>query len=178
MKMTALRCIVSFAILFSIPSITRGGEAFRVGNFEFVKPDSWISQKPRSAMRKAELRVPGKADGELGEVVFFYFGAGKAGGTQANIDRWMRQFREPSSRQNARIEKAKAGETPVVFVYAEGTFMSGPPLGQKIPKAGFALLGAILEAKSGFLFVKFTGPKAVIQSAENDFKTMIVTAKN
>ena len=128
-------------------------------------------------MRKAQLSVPGKKGEDAGEVVFFHFGAGNAGGTKANIDRWYRQFQEPVAQLKTRTEESQLREVKVSFVHAEGTFMSGPPVGRKIPKAGYALLGAIIEAKKGFIFVKMTGPKSVIEAAEGDFKTMVTSAK-
>lgn len=152
-------------------------KAFTVSEYRFSKPDSWLSVKPRSSMRKAQLSVPGQDGAEAGEVVFFHFGPGNAGGTKANIDRWLRQFQEPVAQLNTRTETAKVGNTAVSFVHAEGTFMSGPPVGRKVPKAGYGLLAAIIEAKQGYVFIKFTGPKAVVTGAESDFKTMVLSAK-
>jgi len=150
---------------------------FTVSELRFSKPDSWNAEQPRSSMRKAQLSVPAKDGGDAGEVVFFHFGAGNAGGTKANIDRWFRQFQEPTAQLKTRTEESQVGDISVSFVHAEGTYMSGPPVGKKIAKPGYALLGAIIEAKKGYIFVKFTGPKTVIESAEVDFKTMVTSAK-
>ena len=153
------------------------GKTFSVSEYRFTQPDSWSAVKPRSSMRKAQFSVAGQDAGDPGEVVFFHFGPGNAGGTKANIDRWLRQFQEPIAQLNTRTETAKLGNTAVSFVHAEGTFMSGPPVGRKVPKAGYGLLGAIIEAKQGYVFVKFTGPKAIVTAAESDFKTMVLSAK-
>ncbi len=150
---------------------------FTVSDFSFTSPDSWKSIRPRSSMRKAQLSVPNSKDGDAGEVVFFHFGPGSAGGTKANIDRWYRQFQEPVAKLNAGTEEARIGDIKVSFVHAEGTFMSGPPVGRKVAKANYALLGAIVEAKKGSIFVKFTGPSTLVKSAEADFKTMVTSAK-
>ena len=153
-------------------------DRFTVSDFSFTRPDSWRSIQPRSSMRKAQLSVPNSKAGDAGEVVFFHFGPGNAGGTKANIDRWQRQFQEPVSKLNARTEEARVGDIKVSFVHAEGTFMSGPPVGGKVAKAGYALLGAIVEAKKGFIFIKFTGPASLVKSAEADFKTMVTSAQS
>ncbi len=154
-----------------------GKKAFKVSEFTFTRPDFWSRTTPRSSMRKAQLSVPGKSGGEKGEVVFFHFGPGNAGGTQGNVNRWLGQFEEPKEQLPHKITKSKIGKTPVTFVRAEGTYLSGPPARRKIPKRNFALLGAIVEAEQGFVFIKFTGPKAVVLAAESDFKTMITSAK-
>ncbi|MCS1407398.1 MAG: hypothetical protein M2R45_00556 [Verrucomicrobia subdivision 3 bacterium] len=183
MKSCLRNGIVVLGILASVGTVERataqggGKKTFKVSEFTFVRPDAWGWVQPRSLMRKAQLSVPGKEGGEKGEVVFFHFGPGNAGGTQANIDRWFRQFQEPKAQLNARTETSKVGDTPISFVHAEGTYLSGPPVGRKIPKRNFALLGAIVEAEQGFVFIKFTGPKAVVSAAESDFKTMVASAK-
>ena len=150
---------------------------FQVSEFTFRKPDSWSWVAPRSSMRKAQLNVPSKKGEEKGEAVFFYFGPGNSGGKQANIDRWFQQFQEPKEQLKRSVTSAKIGKTPVTFVRAEGIYLSGPPAGRKIPKQNFALLGAIVEGKQGFVFIKLTGPKTVVFAAESDFKTMITSAK-
>jgi len=175
--------IVVSGIAVSVGAIEKGTaqeggkKEFQVSQFTFARPDTWRWVQPRSSMRKAQLSVPGRGDQEKGEVVFFHFGPGNAGGTQANIDRWFRQFQEPEDRLNARTETSKVGNTPISFVHAEGTYLSGPPAGRKVPKRNFALLGAIVEAEKGYVFIKFTGPKAVVSAAESDFKTMVTSAK-
>lgn len=178
--------VVLVSILFSLgflaaPTSVLGQEAgpkkFSVSELEFSRPDSWQTIRPRSSMRKAQLKVPGLEGGDAGEVVFFYFGPGNAGGTEANIDRWYRQFQEPAAKLNTRVEKAKVGDIAVSFVHAEGTFMSGPPVGRKVAKSGYGLLGAIIEAPKGFVFIKFTAPLALVKAAEADFKTMVTAAK-
>ena len=54
--------------------------------------------------------------------------------------------------------------------------MSGPPFGQKIPKADYALRGAIIELSDGSVFVKMTGPEKEVAAAAKDFDTMVSSA--
>lgn len=172
--------LVSAVVLVSTTDVRgqgAGAQSFAVSELSFARPDAWQSVRPSSSMRKAQLKVPGSEGVESAEVVFFYFGPGNAGGTKANIDRWFRQFQEPVAQLNTKTERVETSGIPVTFVHAEGTFLSGPPVGRKVPKADYALLGAIVEAQKGFIFVKMTGPKAVVQGAEGDFKTMISSAK-
>jgi len=127
-------------------------------------------------MRKAVLKVP-NADGETGEVIFFYFGPGGAGGTQANVDRWFRQFKEPKEQIKARTEESKSGKNKVTYVFAEGTYLSGMPGGPQTPKPGFGLLGAIVEDPTGSVFIRYTAPKALIDSTTADFKKLVESGK-
>jgi hypothetical protein len=67
--------------------------------------------------------------------------------------------------------------TAVTFVKAHGTYLSGTPVGPKTPKPDYALLGAILEAPKGFIFIKFTGPRDLVDDAEKSFREMVQSAR-
>lgn len=149
-----------------------GAEDFKVSDLTFSKPEAWKTVEPSSPMRKAQLSV-----GEDGEVVFFYFGAGGAGGKQANIERWLGQFKEGRDAIKAKTEQLKAGDIPVTLVSANGTYLAGMPGRPKTEMPDHALLGAIIEAKAGMIFVKFTGKKATVDAAAEAFKAMVTEAK-
>lgn len=166
----AVTIIASLAFSLASPA-----EDVAVAGLKFSRPEAFKPVEPSSPMRKAQFDVSEGA--KKGEVVFFYFGAGGAGGVDANVTRWFGQFKEPKEKLNAKTEKAKAGETPVTFVSAEGTYLSGPPRGPKVEKPGQALLGAIVEGKEGAIFVKFTGPKATVKANAKAFRKMITDAK-
>ncbi|NNC89549.1 MAG: hypothetical protein HKN82_13930 [Akkermansiaceae bacterium] len=157
-----------------LPSPARAGE-FKVASLTFTAPAAWKKAETASPMRKAQFSV-GEGDA-AGEVVFYHFGPGAAGGVDANLRRWYGQFKEPEDQVNAKTVKAKAGEIPVTYASAQGTFLSGPPRGPKVEKPGYALLAAIVEAKDGAVFIKFTGPAATVSSATADFKNMVEGAK-
>lgn len=155
-----------FVALLSLAALGANAGEFKVAGNSFTAPKAFTSVKPKSAMRKAQFTV---ADADKqGEIVFFYFGPGGAGGVDANITRWLGQFEEPKAEINSKIEKAKAGETPVTFVSAQGTFTGN---------ANWGLLGAIIESKDGAVFAKFTGPKATVKENTAAFKKMITGAK-
>ncbi|MDX2081307.1 MAG: hypothetical protein SFU53_11035 [Terrimicrobiaceae bacterium] len=143
---------------------------FGVGAFQFERPEGWQWIVPSSAMRKAQLNVPGQP--EAAEVTFFHFGPGQGGGVQANVDRWFGQFQNGT---NAQAREA-VGQTNVTFVEATGTFMSGMPGGPLTPKDGYALRGAILESPGGDVYVKMTGPADVIIGASEAFAKMVRNA--
>lgn len=159
---------------------TRAADApatFKVSAVQFARPEKWEWVPTQSEMRKAQLKVP-NTGGEAGEVIFFYFGPGGAGGTQANVTRWFGQFQGTKEEIKGRTEEAKVGDTKVTYVMAEGTYKSGMPGGAQTPKPGFGLLGAILEDPAGHVFVRFTGPKALVEASTADFKKMIAAAKH
>jgi len=148
---------------------------FKVSELAFGRPEGW-EWVPSSGMRKAQLAVPNKG-GDAGEVVFFHFGPNNGGGTQANVERWFRQFQGSKDEIKARTEDAKGAAGKVTYVFAEGTYMSGMPGGPQTPKPGYALAGAIVEHPAGSVFVKFTGPKAVVEGGKAAFRKMVESGK-
>jgi len=162
------------ACLLTLICPAQAGE-FKVAGMTFASPKEFISVKPKSFMRKAQLMVG--VDAAEGEIVFFHFGPRGGGGVQANVDRWFGQFTEPKAQIKPKTEKAKAGEIAVTFVSAEGTFKAGPPRGPVEEKPDYALLGAIIEGKEGAIFAKFTGPKATVSAHSALFRKMILGGK-
>ena len=143
-----------------------------MGGFSFARPSGWGWILPTSTMRKAQLDVVGD-DGAKADVTFFHFGAGQGGGVQANVDRWFGQFQNAKTAQN----EATLGGVRVVFVQAAGTFSSGMPGGPTTPLENYALRGAILQDETkGDVFVKMTGPLALVESAWTDFEAMVKAA--
>ena len=92
------------------------------------------------------------------------------------MQRWVGQFaRDPQP--EFKVDDAKVAETPVAFLFANGTFMKGPPFGgAKVPKENYGMAAAVLGTKPGYIFVKMTGPKAVVDASKADFKKMIESA--
>ncbi len=149
-----------------------GPETFKVSEFTFKRPGSWEWVEVASQMRKAQLKVTSKEAKEPGEVVFFFFGP-QSGGTKANVDRWLGQFEEGRDKINAKIEEKTVGKVKVTYVSAEGTYKSGMPGAAPTPKAGYALLGAIVEGEEGSVFARLTGPATLTKGARGDFEKMI-----
>src|SRR5262245_24869880 len=95
------------ALLFPLAALHSLGAAdapatFKVSEFTFTRPARWEWVESTSAMRKAELRVVDEKTKAKAEIVFYHFGQGPAGGTQANVDRWLGQFAEPRDKINAK----------------------------------------------------------------------------
>lgn len=148
-------------------------QSFTVGGLKFARPEKfgWVALPP-GGMRAAQLEVKGE-DGKKAEVVFFFFGAGGGGGVQANIDRWLGMFQEGKDKINAKTEKVERAKGKITFVQAEGTYLSGMPGGPKTPQPGSMMQGAIVEAEGGNVFVRMTGPAALVQASREGFRNMI-----
>ena len=164
---SALVALIAVAI-----STNARAETVKVEGFSFALPDGWRSVTPASPMRKAQLEVARGT--EKAEVTFFHFGADQGGSAADNVARWYAQF--PGSEKDRITENAQAGPVKITFARTEGTFSSGMPGGPTTPMEGYALCGAILETATGNLFVKMTGPKAVVKASTDAFKKMVTDA--
>jgi hypothetical protein len=144
----------------------------KTGSFTFAVPDGWKQVTPSSPMRKAQLEI---ARGpEKAEVTFFHFGKDQGGSTAENVARWYAQF--PGSEKNQITENVQVGPVKITFAMTDGTFSSGMPGGPTTPMPGYALCGAILESADGSVFVKMTGPDAVVKASTEAFKKMVSDA--
>lgn len=147
--------------------------SFKVGEFSFARPTDWQWVETTSSMRKAQLKVVGADKKENAEVVFFYFGEGGGGGTQANIDRWLAQFEEPKEKLNSKVEQVTVGQRKVSYVQAQGTYLSGMPGAAKTPQPNTMLMGAILESDQGNVFIRLTGPLNLAMKSQPAFRRMV-----
>jgi hypothetical protein len=97
----------------------------------------------------------------------FFFGPGVGGETQANIERWALQFKQPDGTEP--MSKAtldtfdtaaglKVTTIELIGTYQPGTMSSAP----SFDHPGWALYGAVVEGEGGPWFFKAVGPKAVI----------------
>ena len=163
--------LVPMLSLFLVAANGRAAESFKVGSFTFQVPEGWTKVTPSSPMRNAQLEV---ARGqEKAEVTFFHFGGGS--GTAAdNVARWFGQF--PGSEANRKTETVELGGTKITFATTEGTFSSGMPGGPTSPMPGYALCGAIIENPGGDVYVKMTGPTAVVKASAEVLKKMVADA--
>jgi hypothetical protein len=144
-----------------------------------VDPPEWKRAERSSMMRKATYSVPhapgDKEDGDLG---VFYFGPGQGGGIDANIDRWVKQFKGMTVEQAKRADRTIGGLVAHTIEIESGTYDPGPMGGGKGgPKDNYALVGAIVEAPSGSYFFKLVGPKATVVKAKKTFYKMIDSIK-
>lgn len=142
---------------------------------QWSEPKGWVSQKPSSAMRKAQYRVPGP--GGDAECVVFYFGPGQGGDAMSNASRWASQFRAASGEAPMKTRELKSGDTKVLLVEVMGTYVGG--MGSNVPgeQPGYMLLGAIAQGPDANWFFKLTGPEKTVQAQRAAFEAMVGSLK-
>lgn len=129
---------------------------------EYELPTGWQELRPTSD-RLINLQPAGDPTASC----YLTFLAGGGGGLESNVNRWLGQFGgEPLDADAiAALPKHPLLGGQATLVEVEGTFaaMGGPP------QAGFALLGLVISDASGGIFLKFTGPSALVASERANF---------
>lgn len=167
-----LKRLVALLSLIVALQAAEAPATFKVAGLSFARPEKfqWV-ELPAGGMRAAQLKVAGEKDKEVAEVVFFHFPGG-GGGVQANVDRWLAQFQEPKDQIKSKVETVKTDKGSVTYVQAEGTYMSGMPGGPKTPIPNAMLQGAIVQSGEENVFIRMTGPAAVVKPSQESFKKM------
>jgi len=146
-----------------------------VAGLRWTPPAGWKSEGT-APMRAATYKVAASAGGEGAECVVYFFGAGQGGSVQQNMDRWAGQFTQPDGKPaDAQIRKRTVHGLPVTTIDVSGAYsgMGGPMATAKTVKAGYRLLGAIIENPGGSVFLKFAGPAALIAANQHKFEELL-----
>ncbi len=170
-----MKPIVSFLALFLLATALIAAEPFTISGLAFKPPAAWTSKTPSSSMRAAELEIKASEDAKPLVAVFYYFGAGQGGSTEANIARWLGQF-EGTPEQESK-EHEFDGKT-VKVLHAKGTYlesMGGPFAGPKTPRPDYALLGAIVPGNDANIFIKLTGPQEEVAAIREKFTALVTS---
>jgi len=142
-------------------------------------PAEWERVEPRSQMITHEFSIPAPDEGDdPGRMTIMAAG----GSIEANIDRWVGQFRTSTGQllgeNDKKVSVKEVGDTKVHLVDLRGDFFDQPrgPFGPKVQHSDYRLLGAIIPtAGHGTWFVKFYGPEETVTAAEQGFNKMVET---
>jgi len=157
---------------------TAEGGSVLVAGISFAAPPSWRREPPSSSMRAAQFAIPGGGNEKDGSVVVYYFGTGQGGGVDENVKRWQGQFSDPSGTPPVpSVTRTESHGLKVTIVTVKGTYASGMPMGPSTPEPGFALWGAIIENPQGSVFVKATGPAALIAREQPRFEALLASLR-
>lgn len=123
-------------------------------------PEGWSeSATPDSmGMRLLDLRFGPNQEGEC----YISLMPGPAGGLEANVNRWRTQMGQTpyTAEEIAALPKKPFFNRDATFVAFDGDFKG---FGAEAAKTGYRLLGLIHSAEQATIFVKLTGPKALVE---------------
>lgn len=147
----------------------------------FKAPDGWVSSPPTSSMRVAQYRLPrAEGDAEDAELIIFYFGQGQGGSTQANLERWMGQMKQPDGRPSGEVAKTTnttVNGMSVTLLDLTGLYNAEmtPGGGERHNKPNARMRAAVVESPNGAYFVKLVGPLNTVNRWDESFMAFIKT---
>ena len=151
------------------------------GGLHWTAPSKWSTQQ--KPMRVANYTVAAAAgDTEGAECGVYFFGRGQGGSAQANVRRWIGQFRTADGKPAdglAKVASRTVNGIKVTTVDISGTHLFKPfPMARRAtPKPGYRLLGAIAEGPQAPVFFKFVGSEKTVTAGEADFQRMLDTLR-
>jgi hypothetical protein len=156
------------------PAAAASADTVTAGGLHFRAPKPFVSRQPKSSMRAAEY---GLATDATSELAVFYFGPDQGGSVDANVTRWVGQFKKPDgSDAEAKRSERMVHDIPVAIVETLGTYNGGMGMpGAAAPSAiqDAMLLGAIAKGPQGAVFFKFVGPRANVEGARSAFDALL-----
>ena len=142
----------------------------------FAVPTAWTRVPAPSDVRAAQWRLPRAAgDAEDGEVILFFFGAGKGGSAAENLERWYAQLTPADgrpARDAAVVTMRTVRALRVTAVDLAGAYRAAP---SGAAKPGFRLLAAVIEGPGGPWFLKAVGPEATVARARDGFEALLAS---
>ncbi|TLD70151.1 hypothetical protein FEM03_13230 [Phragmitibacter flavus] len=136
--------------------------------FSFATPEGWsvapAASGPMAGMRLVDMRFGPNGEGEC----FLSMMPGAAGGFEANLNRWRGQMGLPAytAEELAALPKREMFGQEATYVDFEGTFTN---VGAAAPLEGYRMIGLIQQTPKFTLFVKMTGPKALVEANQEAF---------
>jgi hypothetical protein len=150
-----------------------------LGPFSMAVPAGWAENPSTSSMRAAQFTLP--SPGGDAEVIVYHFGETGAGSVQANIDRWLGQFKQPDGKPSsevAKIEKAQLAGQDASVVSVAGRYVApATPGGTPQDKPDQALVAAIVPSPKGPYYFRLLGSKAAVAAHESAFRQALSTLK-
>jgi hypothetical protein len=175
------KSIVLSAIAACFMSAARADEPAKTktvtaGPLKLAVPTTWEQKEPTTRSRLAQFSISKLAgDPEDAEFVVYFFGAGQGGGPEANVRRWIGQFR--SEGRKVKLSSGKSSQGDYILADITGTWNKpiGPPIAQKsVEMPNARVLSVFLTGKDeNSYFVKLTGPEKTVSANADALRTAI-----
>lgn len=140
----------------------------------WVVPEGWSesSAPDPMGMRLLDLRFGPNQEGEC----YISLMPGAGGGVEANVNRWRTQMAQPAytADEIAGLPKKPFFNREATFVEFDGDFKS---FGAEQARTGYRLLGLIHSTEQATIFVKLTGPKALVEQNTAAFEAFCQSIK-
>ena len=153
------------------------------GSLKFSAPAGWTEEKPSSASRVTQYKLPKVSDdSEDASAVLYFFGQGQGGGTAANIERWVNQMQQTdasASKDKAKEDTQTVNGLKVTMVDVSGTYTAemAPGSGTFHNNSNYRLRAAVIETPKGSYYLKVVGPGKTMTKWDSSITEFIKSVK-
>ena len=143
---------------------------------KWTAPAGWKSESARPMRAATYTIAAASGDTMNAECGVYFFGAGQGGSVEANLERWAGQFTSPGGTPaKPLIAKRQIHGLATTTIDVSGAYsgLGGPMAAGTHAVAGYRLLGAIVQAPGGNIFVKFAGPAKTIAANQPKFEQLL-----
>lgn len=163
-------------IIFTVCLLSASLLAESAAGVKWAAPPGWKTEAARPMRVVTYLAPPAAGDTANAECAVYFFGPGQGGSVEANLERWKGQITSADGKPaNAKIAKRTIHGVPVTTIDSSGDYsgMGGPIAATSSVARNYRLLGAIVEAPAGSIFIKFVGPAKTMAARQADFEQML-----
>jgi hypothetical protein len=168
----------TFMLLLAFGLCSVGVLAESTAGLRWTAPPGWKNEGP-APMRAATYLIPAAPGDQVGaECGVYFFGPGQGGSVDANLDRWNGQFTDPKGAPAAgKVARRTVHGLPITTLDVSGVYLGlgGPTASDTHAVAGYRLLGAIIDAPGGRVFIKLTGPGLTVAENLRKFEELLAS---
>lgn len=170
------RHAVALLAMLALPAAAADTVRTEAVGLRFSVQRTWTRVPAYSDERAAQWKLRrAVGDAEEGELVLFFFGKGKGGSVEENLDRWHAMFIQPAGRPSRDVTTRTVRGLRVTVLDIAGTYKPPQTSDGLLPptKRGQRMLAAMIEGEDGPWFFRATGPQATIAQAKSAFDAML-----
>jgi hypothetical protein len=169
---------LSLLSLLSLSLCSVGLLAESAAGVKWTAPTGWKSEAARPMRAATYTIASAPGDSITAECGVYFFGPGQGGSVEANLERWAGQFTGTGgAAARPTIAKRQIHGMTATTIDVSGAYsgLGGPMASGTHAVAGYRLLGAIVQAPGGNIFVKFTGPAKTITANQQKFEQLLAS---
>ncbi len=174
-----MRRTFSVCCLVVLANALAGCHRIDMPGMSYVPPDVWIREDPTSDHRMIQYRLRGR-NKEAGDarLVVYFFGEAGTGEVDANIERWVGQFRQPDGRPSlevALVERREANGLVVNTIAVEGTYTAMTATGEHLYRSHRSLHAAVVYTDAGPYYFNVVGPTETVRRWDASYKALLAS---
>lgn len=170
---------------FANVALAQDGAPVDLGGLTSKAPAAWKETQPASSMQYKVFTLP-KANGDDrdAQLTIYYFGAGGAGGVQANLTRWKGMFQPPAGKtidDVAKVDEMTVSAAKVTYLDVSGTYLHrtqpNNPSSPTEQRTGHRMLAVAFESPKGPYYLRLVGPEKTVAQHKQGFDAWLKNFK-